>query len=368
MTDQLLYRLNRVPERHYVKFLELIGVRLFPPTAAHTDVTFWLSAPQPETVRIAAGTQVATPRTQSEPAIVFSTTEELPIIAVARSAGWLELADGDQVRDHDDALALGNGFFCFDDRAQGRRRAARRASTEAVPSNARHAPLQLPHRGRGRRPRRSRRWRGRPGTATAWAACEVDCDTTGGLNRDGDVDRSTCPTATSASVIDGPARRLAPGARHRAGRGPAALQRLARDPRPQRLHRRRHGAAPSTPSWSPTRSLGRPRACPGGVRHASATARAALRDAARSSRSRSAEGWQEWREPEVAQLRGQRPRRSPLRARRGGRRDRSSARGAAAATAACASYGAVPAQGLGRPRARLPHGRRRRGNVARRTL
>src|SRR3982750_1973793 len=43
MTDQLLYRLNRVPDRLYVKFLELIGVRLFPPTPARTDVTFWLS-------------------------------------------------------------------------------------------------------------------------------------------------------------------------------------------------------------------------------------------------------------------------------------------------------------------------------------
>src|ERR1700751_2386082 len=31
MTDQLLYRLNRVPDRNYIKFLELLGVRLFPP-------------------------------------------------------------------------------------------------------------------------------------------------------------------------------------------------------------------------------------------------------------------------------------------------------------------------------------------------
>ena len=36
MTDQLLYRLNRVPDRNYIKFLDLIGVRLFPPTAATT--------------------------------------------------------------------------------------------------------------------------------------------------------------------------------------------------------------------------------------------------------------------------------------------------------------------------------------------
>ncbi|MGH2463959.1 MAG: putative baseplate assembly protein, partial [Candidatus Limnocylindrales bacterium] len=41
MTDQLIYRLNRVPDRTYIKFLELIGVRLFPPTAAGCPVTFW---------------------------------------------------------------------------------------------------------------------------------------------------------------------------------------------------------------------------------------------------------------------------------------------------------------------------------------
>src|ERR1700690_875455 len=59
MTDQLLYRMNRVPDRHYVKFLELLGVRLFSPIAARAAVTFWLTAPQVEMVRIAAATQVA---------------------------------------------------------------------------------------------------------------------------------------------------------------------------------------------------------------------------------------------------------------------------------------------------------------------
>src|SRR5215212_1189307 len=45
MTDQLLYRLNRVPDRLYVKFLELIGLRLLPPTPAAAPVTFNLTAP-----------------------------------------------------------------------------------------------------------------------------------------------------------------------------------------------------------------------------------------------------------------------------------------------------------------------------------
>src|SRR3979411_2799475 len=34
MTDLLLYRVNQVPDKLYVKFLELIGVRLEPPRAA----------------------------------------------------------------------------------------------------------------------------------------------------------------------------------------------------------------------------------------------------------------------------------------------------------------------------------------------
>src|SRR5918911_1815923 len=80
MTDQLLYRLNRVPDRNYVKFLELMGVRLFPPTAARVPVTFWLSGPQPDVVTVRAGTQIATLRTETDEAITFTTLADLPII------------------------------------------------------------------------------------------------------------------------------------------------------------------------------------------------------------------------------------------------------------------------------------------------
>ena len=113
MTDQLLYRLNRVPDRHYVKFLELLGVRLFPPIAARAAVTFWLTAPQPETVRIAAGTQVATVRTEADAAIVFATLDELAIVpcALARPGS---IVDGRQFRDSSAALDKGTGFLCFD--------------------------------------------------------------------------------------------------------------------------------------------------------------------------------------------------------------------------------------------------------------
>src|ERR1700694_2400202 len=58
LIDIMLYRLNRVPERHYIKFMELIGIKLREPTAAKTEITFWLSAPQPLDVTIPLGTEV----------------------------------------------------------------------------------------------------------------------------------------------------------------------------------------------------------------------------------------------------------------------------------------------------------------------
>src|SRR2546421_12907516 len=45
MVEQLLYRLNRGPDVHYLRFLELIGGRLVPPTPARCDGTLWLSPP-----------------------------------------------------------------------------------------------------------------------------------------------------------------------------------------------------------------------------------------------------------------------------------------------------------------------------------
>ena len=44
MLDQVVYRLNRIPDKNYMAFLDLLGVTRFPPGAAEADVTFWLSA------------------------------------------------------------------------------------------------------------------------------------------------------------------------------------------------------------------------------------------------------------------------------------------------------------------------------------
>jgi len=79
MVDILLYRLNKVPRKNYIKFLEMIGVKMAPASPATTDITFRLSAPQPAAMTIRAGTEAATLRTETEESIAFSTDTDLRI-------------------------------------------------------------------------------------------------------------------------------------------------------------------------------------------------------------------------------------------------------------------------------------------------
>jgi len=113
MTDQLLYRVNRIPDRNYVKFLELIGIRLFPPSAARGQVTFWLSGPQPDAIRIAGGTQAATIRTETDNAIVFTTLDDLPIVPVAVTAAFTS-ADGKKHVDRTTEALNARSFLAFE--------------------------------------------------------------------------------------------------------------------------------------------------------------------------------------------------------------------------------------------------------------
>ncbi len=80
MTDIALYRMNRVPDKHFIKLMGLLGMRLRESEPARVPVTLWLSAPQPITLTIPAGTEVATTRTETENAIIFSTDSSADIM------------------------------------------------------------------------------------------------------------------------------------------------------------------------------------------------------------------------------------------------------------------------------------------------
>ncbi|GAB4145367.1 MAG: putative baseplate assembly protein [Candidatus Promineifilaceae bacterium] len=79
MTETILYRLNQVPDLHMIRFMELLGIRLLEPVPASAPVTFWLSAPQPNPVVIPAGTEVASTQTETKSSIIFTTNADLRI-------------------------------------------------------------------------------------------------------------------------------------------------------------------------------------------------------------------------------------------------------------------------------------------------
>jgi predicted phage baseplate assembly protein len=188
IADQLGYRLNQVPERHYRKFLDLLGITLGPPAAARADLTFRLSAPRPEPVRVPAGTQVATRRLPDEEQISFSTLTDLQIAAVSLTEVRAAPAVGDGpsvLADLGPALAQGERVACFsgvprpgDRLYAGLSAAAPRcvvllrtdSEIEGLGVDPDHPPL---------------RWEAF--TGSGWTGCEVEQDGTGGLNRPGDI-------------------------------------------------------------------------------------------------------------------------------------------------------------------------------------
>lgn len=194
MTELLLYRLNRVPDRMHLSFLDLLGVHLFPPRAARVEVTFRLSSHHDEEVVVPAGTIVSTRRTADRLPTAFTTTQPLVVPPAASLAVLTVAADGG-VTDRTPGLGVGDGFETFGD--------------PPVIGDALYVGLDRPAPacvvlvqavcrvgGHGIEPRRPplvwEAW-----TVDGWQRCDVERDDTLGLN---------VPGAVELHVPDGHAR------------------------------------------------------------------------------------------------------------------------------------------------------------------
>jgi predicted phage baseplate assembly protein len=83
MTEMVIYRLNRIPDKLHVALMELLGIALEPATAARADLRFRLAAPPTAPVFIpASSTEVSTPRTPGEEPVVFQTLDDVTIPAI----------------------------------------------------------------------------------------------------------------------------------------------------------------------------------------------------------------------------------------------------------------------------------------------
>ena len=185
MTELSLFRLNQVPDTFYTHMLNMMGFEPFPATAARTDLTFWLVDVVDEPVVVPAGTQVSTAGDVGAPR-VFTTLADL-VDHPARADGRARVARARRLR-----------------RRVGRAAPAQ-PGRRLLPAHADDARRPLLPRlravaGRQRHPhddRRQRRGHRRhPDQAAAalggLAGRGLDPgtvyrDTTGGLNRDGQI-------------------------------------------------------------------------------------------------------------------------------------------------------------------------------------
>lgn len=75
MTDLIIYRLNQVPDKNYVAFLNLLGIKLRPPRSARGLIQFTL-VEQASKQKILRGTQVSTPQASENDTVTFETARD----------------------------------------------------------------------------------------------------------------------------------------------------------------------------------------------------------------------------------------------------------------------------------------------------
>ena len=183
MTEMTLYRLNQVPDRLYVKFLELVGVELFSAVPARVDLMFTLTAPRDEPVRVPAGTQVSTERRDDEEPVVFLTDAELTISPPKLVACMTHT--GDRYSDHwEDLRREASSVRLFPNLRVDE--AVYFGLADSAAGNVLRLEVQTGPEGAGVDPRRPPRvWEAWDGQQ--WTGVRILSDTTAGFNSSGEV-------------------------------------------------------------------------------------------------------------------------------------------------------------------------------------
>lgn len=109
MAAQVITRLDKVPDRNFLAFLNLIGVSPKPPRAARVPLTFSLISGAPAGARVPRGTLVgATPAPGDTGDVVFETEMDLETTPAVIDAAFVRQPDGDRYADVT-ASAAGSG-------------------------------------------------------------------------------------------------------------------------------------------------------------------------------------------------------------------------------------------------------------------
>jgi predicted phage baseplate assembly protein len=208
MTELIIYRLNRIPERHYIEFLNLLGINLGEPVPARVPVTFWLtkglkgsdpvfSTPADQPLTIEAGTEVATTQTETQRPVIFTTDAEFKVQPPELKHMMSYI--GGVYRGHRLSRLITKEGYSEQDRENEKWPAI--FSDEPVEGDALYFGFETdlsnhivrfdlnfdPAAAAGSGARPPCVWEASTGEADGWAPCEEEDDTTEGMNRPGRI-------------------------------------------------------------------------------------------------------------------------------------------------------------------------------------
>lgn len=104
MMEIIIQRLNRVPDKNFLTFLDLMGVRLSPPRIAIAPLVFTMASGARQYGFIPAGTQAATKKGDKE-AVIFETEKDLTVILPGLVRAVTLSPEDDRWRDHNHILS-----------------------------------------------------------------------------------------------------------------------------------------------------------------------------------------------------------------------------------------------------------------------
>ena len=187
MTDLTLYRINQVPDRLFVKFLELMGVERYGPSSARAELIFWLASTDADGVLVPAQTEVAAATQEIDEPLVFLTEDNLEIVQPRLSACLTGTAAGAYADRFPDLRYGAEDIVCFPSAPPTPGDAIYFGFDASLGGNVVRLDLDINEIfGRGVKPTAPpMRWEAWSGQT--WAPMSTVSDDTGGLNRGGAV-------------------------------------------------------------------------------------------------------------------------------------------------------------------------------------
>ncbi len=115
LVELIFDRLNQVPEKNFLAFLNAAGVELLAPRCACTELTFVPDADGPASIEVPAGTQVATVQTETQPEVVFETVRDVVVVpnALVKCVAFDQVRFSDRTREATGEAAFTHSFPVF---------------------------------------------------------------------------------------------------------------------------------------------------------------------------------------------------------------------------------------------------------------